>query len=355
MLAELEAQPAGDEAPAAAARNNPATFRQRRLSVMPSPAPSATAAASSTKKGTPKGTLATSPAVAAVSPANASASPAFLSPELQIDDELQEFLEPGSGRAKLTGPFKVDHNSEFGSVKAHRSALPPTPNSPGLAAKARSAAKSATNSVAPPTPAAAAPEPIAEPAAEPVAEPVADSSGLPAALAAMSDEDVRALKVAELRDLLDEMGLSTAGKKVELVQRLLAEKASFGATAAEPVVEAAVVEAAALAKRVTLVEQAAEKVADEPASAPWARGSKRKSVAPSKAEPAAEEVAQEAEEVVAPRGGRAKRAQDVAAEVVPNSAEVEAAEPKGRKRKEAATAEEPAAAPTRATRARRNA
>ncbi|KAL1500522.1 hypothetical protein AB1Y20_013178 [Prymnesium parvum] len=45
-----------------------------------------------------------------------------------------------------------------------------------------------------------------------------------ASLSNMSDEDVRALKVTELRRLLTDLNLSSLGKKVELVQRLLEQR-----------------------------------------------------------------------------------------------------------------------------------
>ena len=190
-------------------------------------------------------------------------------------------------------------------------------------------------------PAAVDAEPAAvdtEPAAvdtEPAAVEAEQVLASNAELLQMSDDDVRGLRVAELRELLASLDQPASGKKADLIERIIELRDSFKTGADKPT-------DASSSKRVAFGElptQENTQPTEEQQKEQKAVRSKRKSVAP-EVEPASESG----------RISRSKRQSLAPAKVDETKVdEAEAAPAKGKKREAA----EAAAAAGRATRARR--
>jgi hypothetical protein len=189
-----------------------------------------------------KGSAAKGSAAKAKTPMALAPSP-FVFAQLPTPESLGAF--PAGGRAGGRAPEAADLLDVIGSVRA-----PPS-------ARARYAAEMHAAVVTGVAEAAAAFATDAEAAA--ITEAPAT------ALRSLSTEDVAAMKVKELREALETLGLDTSGKRAELATRLVGALGAAKAPAPAPVVEATevVAEAAPLAEAVPEAEAA-------PAAAPSA-------------------------------------------------------------------------------------
>ena len=238
MLAELAAAPMKCT-PSAAPKTSASKASASKASAMKGSAAKGSAA----KGSAAKGSAAKGSAAKAKTPTMALAPSPFVFAQLPTPESLGAF--PAGGRAGGRAPAEAaDMLDVIGSVRA-----PPS-------ARARYAAEMHAAVVTGVAEAAAAVATDAEAAA--------NTDAPAAALLSLSTEDVAAMKVKELREALETLGLDTSGKRAELATRLVG--ALEAAKAPAPKAPAPV--AAPVPTPAAEVEEAAPVAEAAPASAP---------------------------------------------------------------------------------------
>ena len=217
--------PASIKKSPASTKKSPASIKKSPASIKKSPASTKKSPAASTKTSEKKPPSSKPPSARPpsrdASRRASCVSVDALSPFVQLSDEMQELLEPGSVPALNAADLT------FGSVR--KPVVPWTFGSAAPKAKTPGAAKRATPAR---VPIVGLDEAAAEQSEEHKEE--HDEKG-------GAEECLSMLPVRELREILKQKGLSTAGKKADLVKRLLeataeeaAEEAAEEVAVAEP-------------------------------------------------------------------------------------------------------------------------